>query len=347
MIDLSKERQPSGRQKTKTDLQEEVRSLQQKLRHFEKGEYEQESFLTQVANALLRLYALAATRHDYLYKAVRLLNLWSRCNYLGIRLLNDLGQIPYESYLGFSRGFWESENWLSVHHDQCVCVRVVTGQPEAPDLARMSRGGSFFLDNSPGFLQQLTRDQRRRYRGMCIKCGFKSIAVVPIISQGYIRGVIHLADEEGGKVDLGLVTFMEEVGYFIGQALQKFLQEDEQLWEGHLRLLMERSRDSVSLLSLNGSYLAMNTSGFLLTRFDGPADLTGKKLLEHVLDKPGEVQEALQQAAAGTEVSLQYQAADRIGRPIRWEAGFIPFTRPDGSISKIVHLAQDVSSRRD
>jgi hypothetical protein len=76
-------------------------------------------------NTLLKLFAQKTTRKTYLDSLTILIQDWIQCRSIGIRLLNEGGYIPYESYVGFSKEFWESENWLSIKNTQCACIRVV------------------------------------------------------------------------------------------------------------------------------------------------------------------------------------------------------------------------------
>src|SRR3989338_2251753 len=67
-------------------------------------------------NALLRLAARKDNLKEYLDAALKLIKNWSDCQAAGIRLLNEEGKIPYASHIGFSKEFWERENWLSIKH---------------------------------------------------------------------------------------------------------------------------------------------------------------------------------------------------------------------------------------
>lgn len=337
------------RDKPRDELLAELVKFRQKVKELEESRTllkDNERYI-QAANALLRLYAGAVSRREYLGAAVKLASIWSDCRYAGIRILNHKGEIPYESYLGFSREFWEAENWLSIHKDQCACVRVFTGKPESQDIPVTTRSGSFYLDNSLKFLQSLTEEQRARFRGVCIKCGFKSIAIIPIGVKGKIIGVIHIADKKGGKVTLPLVEFLELMAFHMGQGIQKFSGEKAEGWsEPHVRLLMESSQDVISFISLKGKYLSMNTAGYLLNRIEDPATVIGEKVTANIADNQKEVEEAVRRAAAGQEVSLRYKSVDRCGRGIWWESRFTPFRRLDGSIPSILSISKDITARQ-
>jgi signal transduction histidine kinase/DNA-binding response OmpR family regulator len=186
-------------------------------------------------NALLTLFSQKPSRKDYLDAVVDLLHSWSGCRCVGIRILNDQGYIPYESYIGFSREFWESENRLSIEHDQCVCIRVVTGNPDPQDDSVMTPGGSFHCNDTVAFVGRLSAEEKARFRGVCIQNGFLSLNVIPIRYGEKVLGTIHLADKERKKLSLSFIEFLESMTPLIGEAINRFMLEDE-LRESETRL---------------------------------------------------------------------------------------------------------------
>ncbi|MEM4188588.1 MAG: PAS domain-containing protein, partial [Candidatus Hadarchaeum sp.] len=68
----------------------------------------------EATNALLSLFLRMSSRKEFLDRVVELLQDWSGCRCAGIRVVDRQGNIPYDSYRGFSREFWESENFLSI-----------------------------------------------------------------------------------------------------------------------------------------------------------------------------------------------------------------------------------------
>ena len=150
-------------------------------------------------------------RREYLNAVVELLQSWSGCRCVGIRVLDKQGFIPYESYTGFSQEFWESENWLSIKRDQCACIRVITGNPDPQDSSMMTPTGSFYCDNTFKFIGQLSEEEKARFRGVCVENGFLSVSIVPIRYRDEVLGAIHLADERKGQVSLKAMEFIESV----------------------------------------------------------------------------------------------------------------------------------------
>ena len=182
---------------------------------------------TNATNALLNLFAKKTSRKEYLDAVVELIRDWSKCRCVGIRVLDEREFIPYESYIGFSQEFWESENWLSIQKDQCICIRVVTGKSDLQDNLVITPGGSFRCDNTIKFVNKLSEEEKSRYRGVCIQNGFLSVTIIPIHYLDKIVGAIHLADEKEAFVPSSIVEFLESITPIIGEAVNRFRLEEE------------------------------------------------------------------------------------------------------------------------
>lgn len=173
-------------------------------------------------NILLKLAAETNSRKYYLNELVKLIKEWTSCHFVGVRILNDTGSIPYNAYSGFSQKFWESENWLSVKNDECVCTRVFRGEAELQDLKMMSDDGSFFCNNTVNFDASLSEEEKKRFRGACVKQGFITLGAVPIWHGKEIKGIIHIADKEGGKLPAEKIEFLESLTPLVGSAINKY-----------------------------------------------------------------------------------------------------------------------------
>jgi PAS domain S-box-containing protein len=192
----------------------------------------------EATNALLNLFIRMPSLKDYLDAVLELVQNWSSCRCAGIRVLDRHGNIPYESYVGFSREFWESENFLSVKNNQCVCIRVITGEMDPQDAPVLTPAGSFCCGNTIGFIQQLSEEEKKRYRGVCVENGFLSVAVIPIRYGERVLGAVHLADEAENRVSFKALEFIESMAPLIGEAINRFnLEEELRESESRLRLL--------------------------------------------------------------------------------------------------------------
>jgi PAS domain S-box-containing protein len=178
--------------------------------------------------SLLELFATEASRKSYFDSAVKAVRDWSRCEFAGIRIRDDEGNIPYESYVGFDDDFLALENALHLGRDSCLCIRTILEKRQKQEQEFVTTGGSFYCNDSDAFLKGLTKVEQKEYRGNCMKWGFKSISVIPIRYRDKVVGAIHLADFQKDKVVLSKVEFIETtIAPLIGEAVQRFNVEAE------------------------------------------------------------------------------------------------------------------------
>ena len=48
-------------------------------------------------------FSLKLNQKDYLNKVLRVIKKWVACKHIGIRVIDTVGNIPYESYIGFEK----------------------------------------------------------------------------------------------------------------------------------------------------------------------------------------------------------------------------------------------------
>jgi PAS domain S-box-containing protein len=197
-----------------------------------------------VTSSLLDLFVKTTSRKEYLDSVVEVVRDWSGCRCVGIRLVNSDDCIPYESHVGFGEEFMSMENMLSLNTDFCVCIRVVTRDGESSDTKVMTERGSFRCGDTFGFVKSLAEHEQKLYRGHCVKCGFASVAVVPVRYRQNILGAVHLADEGRNKVPLETIEFLEDMAALIGEAVHRFNVEES------LRLNEERLLEAQRLAHL-------------------------------------------------------------------------------------------------
>jgi signal transduction histidine kinase len=201
-----------------------------------------------VTNSLLELFAKKTTRKDYLDSTVGVIRKWSGCEFIGIRIRDNDGNIPYESYVGFDREFLSLENALHLKRDKCVCIRAILENPQKQERQLMSAGGSFYCNDSLAFLDGLSEEHKKEYRGNCIKRGFQSIAVVPIRYHDEVLGAIHLTDYKKDMVLLPKIDFIEAtIAPLIGEAIHRFNAEAElEKYRLHLEDLVKQRTEELA-----------------------------------------------------------------------------------------------------
>jgi PAS domain S-box-containing protein len=181
-----------------------------------------------VTNSLLDLFAKKTTRKDYLDSTAGAIRTWSGCEFAGIRVRDNDGNIPYESYVGFDKEFLSLESRLHLERDKCVCIRAILENPQKQERHLMTAGGSFCCNDSFAFLDGLSEEHKKEYRANCIKKGFRSISVVPIRYRDEVLGAIHLTDYKKDMVLPPKVHFIEStIAPLIGEAIHRFNAEEE------------------------------------------------------------------------------------------------------------------------
>jgi len=166
------------------------------------------------------------------------------CSAVGVRILDEEGNIPYHACDGFSPDFYESESPLSVQRDRCMCVSVIKGEVH-PKLAHYTEGGSFYLNGTTRFLATLPEEEKGQTRNACNEAGYESVALVPIRMGNRILGLIHVADPRENMVPLHIVNTLEQAAILLGPALLR-IRAEEALKEAHNELekrVQERTTD--------------------------------------------------------------------------------------------------------
>jgi PAS domain S-box-containing protein len=251
----------------------------------------------EVVNIVLALFATKTSRKDYLDSVVSVIQNWTGCDNVGIRVVDKQRNVSYESCVGFSPEFMALENHLSLDHDTCVCIRVIAGSPEPQEASVITAEGSFHCDNAIEWVKQLSPEEQARYRGNCIASGYASITVIPIRYRDEPLGAIHLADARPGRIPLASVEFLESMAPLIGEAIHRF-DIEEALRQACLyaRSLIEASLDPLVTISPEGEITDVNRATELATGVPR-SDLVGSDFSEYFTE-PGRAREGYQQVLA-------------------------------------------------
>ncbi|MEW6118286.1 MAG: MASE3 domain-containing protein [Nitrospirota bacterium] len=292
---------------------------------------------------LLRLFTKTVSRKEYLDAVVQLIRNWSGCRCVGIRIVSDNGTIPYESYVGYSREFWESENHLSLKHDHCICTRVMSGRCEPHDQRTMTPFGSFQHDNITAFVGGLAEQERTRYRGVCLMHGFSSLAIIPIYYGESIIATIHMADEREGRVSREFVEFFEDVTPLIGEAIHKL---DAAAERKRLVAAIESAAEAIVITDTKGMIEYVNPAFGRITGFTRE-EVLGRDL--HFIDsgKHGEEFYSEMRATLGSGKTWSGQLVNKKkdGSLYHEECTVSPIKGPSGETVNYVYVKRDVTER--
>ncbi len=192
-------------------------------------------------NSLLELFALKNSSQEYLDSAVEAIRAWSDCEAVGIRITDENREIPFASHVGFPPDFLEVENRISLQSDHCVCIRAVNQTTEQQEQSLVTSAGSFHCNDTVQFVSGLSPAQRLRYRGNCVKFGYKSLVVIPIRYRDQVLGAVHLADHRPGHFGAPSVALLESLAPLVGEAIHRFRAEAElSKYRDHLEELVKQ-----------------------------------------------------------------------------------------------------------
>lgn len=149
----------------------------------------------------------------------------SGCEAVGMRILDDEGNIPYEDAVGFPPQFHRIESRLSIRRDECMCINVIKGKADA-GLPFYTSGGSFYMNGTSRLMNEFSETERGKTRNVCNEFGYESVALVPIRLGDRILGLVHVADHRVDAVPLELVEGLERIAMQLGTALQRVQSED-------------------------------------------------------------------------------------------------------------------------
>lgn len=99
-------------------------------------------------NSLLELFARKTSRKKYLDATVNVIRQWSGCEFVGIRIKDNQGNIPYESQTGFDKDFLALENAINLERDNCFCIRAIKGHALYQEKKLITAGGAFYCNDS-------------------------------------------------------------------------------------------------------------------------------------------------------------------------------------------------------
>jgi signal transduction histidine kinase len=195
---------------------------------------------------ILELFTRKYSRQEYLQSVTEELRNWSGCRCVGIRIGGAAGEISYESFLGFSKEFWQKEKTLKLGADNCACTRVALGQFIQAERKNVTPGGSFYCSDLQKLVELMDEPSRKLYRGECMRHGFRSMMIVPVRYRDSILGLIHIADERPGLAGEESAAFLESIAPLIGEAIHRLnIEKDRRRLEAEVLSISESERQRI------------------------------------------------------------------------------------------------------
>lgn len=225
-----------------------------------KTEFERTKQSLQLSYRFLEISKECHKKEDMIKEFISEIQKFTDCEAIGIRLLDEDGNIPYHEYVGFSQQFYEMESPLSIKSDQCMCINIIKGNTDST-LPFYSDGGSFYMNGTTRFLATVPEEDKGSSRNVCNEVGYESVALVPVRTKEMILGCIHLADHRDNMVPLYKVEMLEYAAMQLATALERVIAE-EALNESDKQSkdIFNSIGDSIFIHDLSGKIIKVNQS---------------------------------------------------------------------------------------
>ena len=167
---------------------------------------------------------------------------------VGIRLRSG-DEFPYFSQGGFSDDFVQKENMLTIRSEggspcrdkdgkllmECTCGLVLSGRTD-PNNPHFTPNGSFWTNNVLALSNLSAKEDPRLHpRNRCMHQGFRCLALIPILANREIVGLLQLNDRREDRLTLEMIQFFEGICSSIGVALAR-KQAEESLRQSNEQL---------------------------------------------------------------------------------------------------------------
>jgi PAS domain S-box-containing protein len=173
------------------------------------------------------------------------------CSAIGMRVLDENGNIPYQAYKGFRPEFYETENPHTIDSLRCLCSDVIMSKNKSPHPF-LTEGGSFNVHSTSRFLTTLSEADRNRICDVCNQYGYESVALIPIHLGDKILGLIHIADPRKHLFSKETIGILEGAALQLGTAIER-VRAEEALQKSHGELerrVDDRTAELVSAVDL-------------------------------------------------------------------------------------------------
>ena len=278
----------------------------------------------------------------------KLLKRYSGCDSIGVRLLDEKGNIPYHVNIGFSEEFYKRESPLSIGTDQCMCINVIKGTTD-PSLPFYTEEGSFYINATTQFLATVSDEDKGQSRNVCNEVGYESVALIPIRKGDEILGLLHLADHREGMVPERMVRIIEEVALAMGSPVLRMKAESS---------LHETSQYLENLIEYASAPVIVWDPEFRITRFNHaferltgiPADSAIGKSLSILF--PEDLRQVLMSMIRRTlsgerweAVEIPVQHINGEVRTVLWNSATL-YGADGKTVSSVIAQGQDITDRK-
>ena len=144
----------------------------------------------------------------------------TKCEAVGIRVLDGEGCLSFEAGKGYSDGFIAAKDKLFPDKDHCLCTQIFNRQTDA-SYPFFSTGGSFFTNDGMELVAKSKLEPLGPLRGICFKRGYRTMGIFPVRSKNSVLGIIHVADQRPDQLPPQMVLLLEKAALQLGTSIEK------------------------------------------------------------------------------------------------------------------------------
>lgn len=309
---------------------------------------------------LLRLSNQTNNQHEFMAAATLLLQKWSGCEAVGIRL-KDGDDYPYFETRGFPPEFLELENRLCLMNKsgiaakdasgmpvlECMCGNVIRGRFD-PSLPFFTPGGSFWTNSTTVLLASTTQKQRQsRTRDRCHGEGYESVALVPLRWGDTNFGLLQFNDPRPGRFSPAAIALLERLAAALTSGLvSRFTVKELRESEEKYRLLVEASLEGILISDHEFRFTYVNEATARMLGY--PADyLIGRKVHEFFCEQTsGETDIHLQRRRAGQDEIHERCFRHKDGSPVWVTLSAKSLRDEKGNFAGSFAMLTDITARK-
>lgn len=268
------------------------------------------------------------------------------CDAAGIRLLGADGSIPYHATQGFTRGFRNSEDRISLDIGHSLYLKIMRGV--ADGKSPYHRGKDVYYFPSPAkYRAGMPQGQERIYK-IFQRFGFPSVLVLPIRRHTSVFGFVVLAHQQPDAFSEDHITLMRRAVLELAAGILRTrgdvaLKESARLY----REIFTHASDAISLRDLEGNITEANPAACELTGY--PAEELVGMNFSQLLTPEGfalslERQQAMLDGAPGPE-RYELEMIRKDGQ--RWVIESVSgLLRREGEPYGVIVMIRDITARK-
>jgi len=183
---------------------------------------------------ILKRLNISGDFKELIRDVILLIKTYTKFDAVGLRLRDGV-DYPYYITDGFSSNFIKTENSLCAKTKtgkiiidekgnpllECMCGNIIMARTD-PKLPFFTKGGSFWTNSTTKLLATTNqKDLQTHTRNRCNTDGYESVALIPLISDKKIIGLLQLNDKRKNMLSLNNIQILEGYAASIATAITR------------------------------------------------------------------------------------------------------------------------------